>query len=262
MADQVLQIEIKNGVAIITLNRPDDANALDQEMATAIHDAALRCEFDDNIRAVLLTGTGSMFCAGGDLKAFNSQGDDVPTYLMETATCLHNAIVRFQRMDAPVVIAVNGTAAGAGFSLALSGDYVLAADGAKFLSAYTASGLSPDGSSTYFLAKHVGLLRAKELALTNRVLTAEEARDWGLVNRVVPAHELMDVAMERVAAFAAGPTKAFGETKRLLLSAFDVSLESQLDAESRGIVAMSQTEDGRHGIDAFANKTKPTFKGH
>ena len=185
----------------------------------------------------------------------------MPVYLMETASSLHNAIIRFQQMDPPVVMAINGTAAGAGFSIALSGDYVFAAEGVKYVSAYTASGLTPDGSSTYFLAKHVGLLRAKELALTNRVLTAEEALEWGMVNKVVPADQLMSEAKKLARSFAAGPTKAFGQTKRLLLSAYQAALEAQLDCESRCIVAMSRTDDGRHGIDSFANKQKPKFTG-
>ena len=126
----------------------------------------------------------------------------------------------FQRMDAPLVIAVNGTAAGAGFSLALSGDYILANPEAKFVSAYTASGLTPDGSSTYFLAKHVGLLRAKELVLTNRVLAADEALSWGIVSRVVANEELMTEANKLATNFAAGPTRAYGGSKRLLMSCF------------------------------------------
>lgn len=261
MTYKTLDFAITDGVAVITLNRPDNANSLDYTLANDLYGAARRCEFDDTIRAVIVTGTGPMFCSGGDLKAFDGCGDKMPEYLMETATALHNAIIRFQHMDPPVVMAVNGTAAGAGFSIALSGDYVIAADGVKYISAYTASGLTPDGSSTYFLAKHVGLLRAKELALTNRVLTAEEAKDWGIVNKVVPTDQLMPEAMALAKSFAVGPTKAFGQTKRLLLSAFNASIEAQLDRESRGIVAIAQTHDGRHGIDSFANKRKPEFKG-
>ncbi len=261
MTYQTLKFEVTDGVGIITLNRPDHANSLDRKLAEELYDVALACEFDPAIRAVLITGTGDMFCAGGDLKTFNEKGDDLPPYIMETATCLHNAIIRFQHMDAPVVMAINGVAAGAGFSIALSGDYVIVAEGAKYISAYTASGLTPDGSSTFFLAKHIGLLRAKELALTNRVLSAEEALDWGMVNRIVPLDQLMDEALTMAKSFACGPTKALGRTKRLLLSAFNASIEEQLDKETRGIVAMTQTDDGTHGIDSFANKRKPKFKG-
>lgn len=259
MGYKTLKFDFDGGIGVITLDRPDAANSLNKAMADELFDIAVRCEAE--ARAVVLTASGDMFCSGGDLKLFNSQGDGLPSFLMQTATMLHSALTRFQYMDAPVVIAVNGTAAGAGFSIALSGDYVIAAEGARFVSAYTASGLTPDGSSTYFIAKHVGLMRAKELVLTNRVLSAQEAVEWGIASKVVPADRLMDEAMELAGRFAMGPTKAYGGAKRLLLSAFNASLESQLDAESRSIVDMARTHDGPHGIDSFANKRKPQFKG-
>ena len=259
MAYETLKFDVTDGVGVITLDRPDAANSLNKVMADELFDVAIRCETE--VRAVVLTATGEMFCSGGDLKLFNSQGDKLPAFLMQTATMMHSAVTRFQHMDPTVIMAVNGTAAGAGFSIALSGDYVIAADTAKFVSAYTASGLTPDGSSTYFIAKHVGLLRAKELVLTNRVLSAEEALEWGIASKVVPADQLMDEAMVLAARWAKGPTKAYGGAKRLLLSAFNASLEAQLDAESRSIVDMSKTHDGPHGIDSFANKQKPQFKG-
>ncbi len=261
MSFETIKFEVSDGVGIITLNRPDAANALNRAMARELFEVSVKCDCDPEVRAVVVTATGGMFCAGGDLKEFNGKGDQLPAFLTETATVLHNAIIRFQHMDAPVVMAVNGTAAGAGFSIALSGDYVIAAEGAKFVSAYTASGLTPDGSSTFFIAKHVGLLRAKELVLTNRVLSAQEAQDWGIVTKVVEADALMDEALSVAAHFADGPTKAYGGAKRLLLKASRESLESQIEAETQSIAAMSRTHDGAHGIDAFANKRKPEYKG-
>ena len=258
---ETLNFEVADGVATITLSRPDNANALTKRMGEELFDVANTCDWQKDIRAVVVTATGKMFCAGGDLKEFNAQGQDIAAFLTATATPLHMAITRFQRMDAPVVMAVNGTAAGAGFSLALSGDFVMAVPEAKFVAAYTASGLTPDGSSTYFLAKHVGLMRAKELVLTNRTLSAEEAQQWGIVSRVVPADDLMAEAGKLAASFAAGPTKAYGGSKRLLLTAFNAALETQLEDETVSIAQTSRTEDGRHGIDAFANRNKPTFKG-
>ena len=158
-------------------------------------------------------------------------------------------------------MAVNGTAGGGGFSLLLAGDYVLASDKAKFVSAYTASGLTPDGSSTFFLAKHIGLLRAKELMLTNRVLTADEAQDWGLVTRVVPAEELQNEAQKLAEKFARGPTQAYGGVKQLLQSAYSASMEAQLERETQGIAGMMTTHDGPHGLESFLQKKKPEFKG-
>ncbi|MFT5180877.1 MAG: 2-(1,2-epoxy-1,2-dihydrophenyl)acetyl-CoA isomerase [Alphaproteobacteria bacterium] len=253
--------DITDNIGVITLNRPDDANAIHGPMVEELADIAMRCYRDKDVRAAVLTGSGDMFCGGGDLKTFFDLGDDVADYVDRTATVLHHAISRFSRMDAPLVMAVNGTAAGGGFSLALAGDYVIAADSAKFISAYTASGLSPDGSATYHLAKHVGLLRAKELILTNRLLSAEEACAWGLVSKVVPADQLMDEAMGLARKFAAGPTKAYGVAKNLLTTAYSESLEAQLDSESRGIALTMSSRDGRHGIDSFLHKKKPEYTG-
>lgn len=261
MKFETMRLEVENNVATVTLMRPDDANAMNGAMLDEIWEAALICEEDPEIRAVIVTATGKMFCAGGDLKEFNGQGDNIPAFVTRHATLLHAGITRFQRMDAPVIMAVNGVAAGAGLSLMASGDVVLAADNAAFVSAYTASGLTPDGSSTYFLAKHIGLMRAKEMILLNRKLTAQEACDWGLVTRVVAPEDLMTEARAMAESFAAGATKAYGGAKRLLLSAFNQTLESQLELETVSIADMGRTRDGRHGIDAFANRRKPEFKG-
>jgi 2-(1,2-epoxy-1,2-dihydrophenyl)acetyl-CoA isomerase len=261
MSYEHILFDVSDNIAVITLNRPDDANAIHAPMVEELADIAMRCYRDKDIRAAVLTGAGAMFCGGGDLKVFNDLGDDVANYVDRTATVLHHAISRFAHMDAPLVMAINGTAAGGGFSLALTGDYIFAADSAKFISAYTASGLSPDGGSTYHLAKHVGLLRAKELALTNRLLTAEEACAWGIVSKVVTGEVLMDEAMGLARKFAAGPTKAFGVAKNLLATAYSESMEAQLDRESRGIAETMSSRDGRHGIDSFYNKKKPEFIG-
>jgi len=261
MSFEHIIFDVTDNIGVITLNRPDDANAIDQPLVNELADIAVRCYRDKDVRSVVLTGAGKMFCGGGDLKTFHDAGDDVSNYVDRTATVLHHAISRFARMDAPVIMAVNGSAAGGGFSLALAGDYILAAESAKFISAYTASGLSPDGSSTYHLAKHVGLLRAKELVLTNRLLSAKEACDWGLVSRVVPDDQLMDEAMALARTFAAGPTKAYGISKNLLATAYSENLEAQLDAESRGIATTMGSRDGRHGVASFLNKEKPDFTG-
>jgi len=256
---ETLTWRLENGVAEITFNRPQNANALSARMADELFDAACRCEAE-GARAVILTGQGKMFCAGGDLAEFDA-AENKADHVTRMATMLHAAISRFAHMDAPLITAVNGSAGGAGFSMALAGDIILAADKAKFVSAYTASGLSPDGSATYYIAKHVGLLRAKELVLTNRVLTAEEACDWGMVTRVVPTEQLPDAARTLAAELAQGPTKAFGGAKRLLETAFSESLETQLDKESRSIAAMMRSHDGPHGIASFLAKTKPSYRG-
>lgn len=251
--------EQANGVATITLNRPDSANSLNLEMARELMLAAMRCDEDENIRAVIITASGKMFCAGGDVMSFINAGDDIGILLKEITAYLHSANARFARMSAPLIVAVNGTAAGAGFSLAISGDLVLAADTAKFTMAYTGIGASPDGSSTHFLPRLVGLRRAQELMLTNRVLSAEEALDWGMLTKVVKADELLTEAQTLARKLADGPSLAHGEIKSLLLSSYANTLETQLELESRGIAKCMNSSQGKEGLKAFKEKRKPTF---
>ncbi len=261
MTYETLSFSLQNNIATITLDRPNDANALNGVMAEELLAVSIECTTNEDIRAVILTGEGKLFCVGGDLNEFKDVGDKKEAHLLKVATNVHSAVVRFSNMSAPMIVAVNGTAGGGGFSLVLSGDYIFASSKAKFVSAYTASGLTPDGSSTYFLAKHVGLLRAKELMFTNRVLTAEEACNWGMVSKVVEPEELMKEANELAKSFANGPTKAYGKLKRLLLSAYDAPMEMQLEKETQGISGMMKTHDGPHGLEAFLNKQQPVFKG-
>ena len=262
MEFETITFGIKDRVGTLTMNRPDEANALNAQMAKELFEISVLCSRDKSLGVLVVTANGKMFNAGGDLKEFdNPAGGRQDEHLSRVASDLHNAIIRFQYMDAPVIMAVNGTAAGGGFSLALSGDYILASDKAKFVSAYTASGLTPDGSSTYFLAKHVGLLRAKELFLTNKMLSAEEAKQWGFVNEVIAHGDLATRTKELASQIASGPTKAYGGVKRMLLSSFSSPIESQLDNETRHIVGTMDTHDGPHGLNAFLNKEKPVFTG-
>ena len=261
MAYQSILFEKRDGVAVITLNRPDEANAIDLQMAEDLHAAALACARDPEVRAVLITGSGRMFCGGGDLKVFNGAGEAIDEMLMQVTLHFHRAISILNRMEAPVVMAINGTAAGGGFSFAICGDVIYAAETAKFTVAYTAAGLSPDGSGTWLLPRLIGLRRARELMLTNRVLTAAEAERYGIVDRVVPADSLMAEAEAQAKAFAAGPTRAYGAVKRLLVDSFGESLETQMELESRSIATLGASPDGREGIAAFVEKRKPRFTG-
>jgi 2-(1,2-epoxy-1,2-dihydrophenyl)acetyl-CoA isomerase len=261
MGFENLTFEVQDGLARLTLNRPKAANSFNIDLVREFLEVATICTDDSSIRAVLLTGTGRFFCAGGDLKNFAAAGDDVPKMVAETAETLHAAIAKFARMNAPIVAAVNGPAAGAGMSLVCMTDIALAAESAFFNMAYTAAGLAPDGSSTYFLPRIVGIRRAKELMLTNRTLSAAEARDWGIVERVVPDDELMDEAEKLAMTLASGPTLAFGAVKKLLLASANAQLEDQLDAETQAIASMSMASDGREGVAAFREKRQPNFKG-
>lgn len=256
-----IQFSIDEQVARITLNRPDAANSINIPMSRDLLNASIECRENADIRAIVLTGNGKMFCAGGDLASFADLGDRLPAALREITANVHAAIANFQRGNAPLITAINGAAAGAGFSLAIAGDFALAAASARFTMAYTAAGLAPDGGSSWFLPRLIGHRRALELAVTNRRLDADEALQWGLVNRVVADNELTDETDALASQLAAGATQAFGTTKRLFLQSFDSSLETQLQRESDGIAAMGASADGREGIDAFHNKRKPEFRG-
>jgi 2-(1,2-epoxy-1,2-dihydrophenyl)acetyl-CoA isomerase len=259
MSYDFLRFEVRDGIGLISLNRPSDGNAITLEMAREMLEVASRCDEDPEVRAVVVTGNGKMFCVGGDLKTFAAQGDRISHYMKEVTQAFHATISRFNWMDAPVIGAINGIAAGGGFSLALSTDIAIAAESAKFTMAYTKIGLTPDGSSSYFLARLVGLRRAKEIALLNPVVPARQALEWGLINQVVADDQVLPVALELARQLSLGPTQSLGETKRLILSGATESLESQMEKESRAIAAMAGSAGGREGIAAFIGKRVPRF---
>lgn len=248
-------------VARLSLNRPAAANGMNLPLMQELADAASRCEEDPDIRAVLLTGEGRFFSAGGDLQAFADELDRLPFLLKDLTMYLHTAVSRFARMRSPVIAAINGPCAGAGMSLACACDLVLVAESSSFTMAYTAAGLSPDGSSSWYLPRRIGELRARELMITNRKLSAAEAVEWGLANTMVADDKLMEEATRLANKLAHGPTQAYGRVKSLLNDTFDHGLESQMERETRAIAGSSKTRDAREGIEAFLGKRKPDFTG-
>ncbi len=262
MEFRTLLFDLRDHVAHITLNRPDAANSINEDMGRDLMHAALRCDEDPEIRAVLISGAGKIFSGGGDLKAFSAKGDQLPYHVKEITTYLHAAMSRLTRMDAPVVAAVHGAVAGAGMSIAIACDILVAAETTRFTVAYTRAGLTPDGSATYFLPRIVGLKRALELTLTNRMFSAQEALQWGLVTRVVPDNDLLAQARAIAVQLAAGPTLAYGVSKRLLHSGWAETLETQMENESQAIANSARSADAREGITAFLEKRTPKYKGH
>lgn len=247
-------------VTRIALNRPADANCMNDVMTRELADAAARCDVAGT-KVVVLTAVGRFFCAGGDLKAMAASPLGTGRFVKGMADDLHRAVSTFARMDAVLITAVNGVAAGGGFSLALIGDLVLAAESASFMMAYTKAGLSPDGSSSFYLPRLIGIRRTQELMLTNRQLSAHEALKWGLVTEVVPDDQLGGRTDELVTDLAAGATGSAAAVKKLLLISFSNGLEEQMEIEGRLIAACAGSADGREGIDAFLAKRAARFAG-
>jgi 2-(1,2-epoxy-1,2-dihydrophenyl)acetyl-CoA isomerase len=206
-----------------------------------------------------MTGQGKHFCFGGDLKEMAVSGSDIQSYLTELTNNLHAGMALLSRLDAPLIAAVNGTAAGAGLGLVLMADLAIAARNAKFVPAYTGVALTPDAGCTFFLPRIVGYKRAMELFLTNRVVDADQALAWGIVNNVVEDENLMSTANALAASIAAGPLGAFGAVKRLM-SESEPGLEAQFDRESRSIAVRAATSEGREGIAAFLEKRVPRYR--
>jgi 2-(1,2-epoxy-1,2-dihydrophenyl)acetyl-CoA isomerase len=261
MAYQTLRYEVKDAIATLMLNRPDAYNALNLILGRDLFHATLEADEDPGVRCIVVTGAGKAFCAGGDVKDFAEAGDRVGVVIKELTTYLHGAISRLARTAKPVIMGINGIAAGGGMSLALSGDLVVAAESAKFTMAYSRIAASPDGSSSYFLPRLIGLRRALELHYTNRVLTAREALDWGLVNRVHPDAEFPGALAGLARELAAGPTLAFGRAKQLFHQSTQESLETQMELEAQAIAACGHTEDFQAGVKAFAAKQPVSFRG-
>lgn len=259
MTYQGFAFSVEGGVARIELDRQDVGNALDMAMTRSLMDAAVRCDGDDSIRCVLITGRGRMFCTGGDIEGFKQAGDGLQAYIKEITGYLHLAAARFARMPKPLVTAVNGAAAGAGFALAMSGDIVIASDTASFVLAYPGIGYTPDGGMSWLLPRLVGLRKAQEIALLNPRIRADEALRIGLVTRVVAADALVETADAIATQLAASATSALGQTRRLLLDAMTTPLETQLESESRAISDQSVSVHGREGIAAFLGGRPPVF---
>jgi len=251
-------LTIDGPVATVTLNRPEAGNTMNLRFGADLLGVARRIEADRSVRAVVLTGAGRHFCFGGDLKGMVDAGGDIAGYLTELTTNLHAAIAVLMTMDAPVVAAVNGTAAGAGLGLVLMSDLAICARGSKFTSAYTAVALTPDGCNTFLLPRAVGYKRAMEMFLSNRVLTSEEALQWGIVNQVVADEDVLATAQALAAKLAAGPRGAYGVVKRLLGES-QPGLVAQLARESAAIAQQGLTAEAREGIAAFLGKRAPSF---
>lgn len=258
MSTPSVQVETRGAVALVTLNRPDSANTLNLQAAMDLLAAAMTCARNSAVRAVVLTGAGRNFCFGGDLRSMVAKGTGVEGYLRELTGYLHSAISHFVRMDAPVIAAVNGTAAGAGLGLVAMADLAVCGRSSKFNPAYTSVGLTPDAGTSFLLPRAIGAKRTMELLLLNRALTASEALTWGLVNQVVDDSRILDEAFSLAGSLSTGPAHAFGKTKRLVANALG-TLESHMVLESETIATQARTAEGMEGINAFLDKRTADF---
>lgn len=257
--DQPLDFQRRGQVAWLTLNRPDDANSIDAGLAQALLNAVKHIAADDSVRAVVITGAGRMFCAGGDIKAFVA-GDDPAAALDAITAPLHDALERLVALDKPLVSLVNGPAAGAGFGLAMVGDLVIAARSAHFTSAYTAIGLTPDGGTSWFLPRLIGLRRATDLVLTNRRVGAEEAERIGLITSVVDDSELPTEGSKIAERLVEGAVGAMGRSRRLLNDGLARTFAEQLRTEARTIAQSASGSEAHSGISAFLKRQGRSYR--
>lgn len=255
-------LTLSQGVADLRLNRPEASNGMDIALLRALHEALLSLHGDARIRAVIVSGNGPNFCAGGDVKTFAAQGQRLPDYLREATAWLQAVTTALIRLPAPVIAAVHGYAAGGGgFGLVCACDLVVAADSARFLTGATRVGMAPDAGTTVTLPRIVGMRKAMELLLTNPTLSAAEALELGIVTRVVPADELRSAAETLAGELARGATRALAETKRLLWDGVGRAVEQCLPDEASTVARLGGTADAREGLAAVIERRPASFEG-
>ena len=251
-----------DGVAHIRLNRPDASNGLNMELLKALHDVVMQVHGDGRVRAVLLTGEGKNFCAGGDVHTFLSKGEALPDYIRMATSYLQMVASLFMRLNAPVVTAVQGFAAGGGgMGLVCCSDLVVAGESSKFLTGATRVAMVPDAGVSVTLTQLVGLRKAMEILLLNPVISAAQALDMGLINRVVPDDRIVDEALSLARQLAAGAPAALAATKRLVWNGIGQSVESAMPEENSTQAQLSGMKDALEGLAAVIEKRPPKFTG-
>ncbi|SHK47605.1 Enoyl-CoA hydratase [Desulfatibacillum alkenivorans DSM 16219] len=254
-----IKTEQNGSFAEVVLNRPKAFNSFHLEMITELTRELTRLAVDDSVRGVLITGEGKAFCAGGDLKWVTEFAAKPGASFHTLAAQFHNGIVEIRRMEKPVVAAVNGVAAGGGFSLALACDFRVMGKSAVLKQAYTSNGLCIDGGGTYTLPRLVGMARALEIAVFDEAITAEKALEWGLATKVVEDESVLQEARAMLEVLSKKSMHSIGWSKRLLMDSFNNTLEYQLELERQGLGACGDHPDGREGLSAFVEKRKPKF---
>jgi 2-(1,2-epoxy-1,2-dihydrophenyl)acetyl-CoA isomerase len=261
--EKILLTEKKNGVGIITLNRPDKLNAFSDELTFQLQDALKEMEKDKEVRAIILTAAGRGFCAGQDLqsRSIAQEMGERPSLGDSIRRRYNPIVIKLRRIEKPIIAAVNGVAAGAGASIAFACDYRIVTDKVNFIQSFTKVGLIPDSGATFILTRLVGLTKAFELMLSADKLSAEEALNLGIINKIVGEDDLMKEAVALAEKLAAGPTKAFGLTKRAVNRAVFDDLEELLEYEASLQEIAGRSDDFAEGVKAFVEKRTPQYTG-
>jgi 2-(1,2-epoxy-1,2-dihydrophenyl)acetyl-CoA isomerase len=258
MNDAVLT-EQHGNILQITLNRPEAYNAMNLDLMKMLGEALSYAAADHATQGVVLTGNGKAFCSGGDLKWISQQTQEAGSVLYRLAPQFHFSITEIRRMGKPVVAAINGIAAGGGFSLALACDFRVMGESAVLRQAYTSSGLSIDGGGSFALPRLVGLARAMEILTFDHPISAAQALEWGLVTKVVPDDQVLSVALAMLTTITQGALHSFAWSKKLITDSFNNTLETQLELERQGISDCAAHPNGQEGIRSFIEKRKPSF---
>lgn len=254
------EFAIEDGVARITLNQADRGNPLDGQFAEDLNKLATECTVNPEVRSVLIDAKGRFFSVGGDLNSLARDRRDLANFVSTATADLHMAISRFARMNAPVVVAVHGLAAGGAVALIAGADFALASPAAKFYAAFAGIGIVSDSGGSYYLPRRMGSRRATQFLMLNETLSAEEAAASGLINRIVSADSLGEEALALAQELALGPTLAYGEIKNLLISSETEGLEAQLENEARAMARITRTDDAWNAMQAVLGKRKPSFE--
>jgi 2-(1,2-epoxy-1,2-dihydrophenyl)acetyl-CoA isomerase len=257
--NEEVKLEITSGIGVVTLNRPESFNAFHASMIGDLAQKLIGLSSDTDVIGVVLTGAGKAFCAGGDLRWLNTCGMAPGAAFHALAAAYHQAIVEIRRMPKPVVAAVNGLAAGGGFSMALACDFRVMAKSAIFRQAYTSNGLSVDGGGTYTLPRLVGLAKAMEIVAFDRPIPAEQALAWSLVTEVIENGQVLNRAIAMVQEIVKLPLSSFMASKKLLTDSFHTSFERQLEKERESLAWCAEHPNGREGIKAFLEKRSPVY---
>ncbi len=260
---ETVKYELNENVAIVTMNRPDALNALSLQLTKDLRDAIQKAS-DENARAVILTGEGRAFCAGGDLREMSlmwKKEGRIEAFLEEPLEALHDVILLIRETPIPFIAAVQGVCAGAGTNFALACDLVYAAENASFNEAFVKIGLSPDCGGSFFLPRAIGEKRAAELFMTGSSISAEEAKNMGMINRVVPPEMLAQETLVTAKKLADAPTGAIGRIKKMLNETFSNDLRSQLELEHELQIESGKSDDFKEGVQSFFEKRPPNFSG-